>query len=75
MTRSYKKTPVFGWCSGSSQKRGKVRCNRLFRRISKYLLHIGKDGLHKTREVIDQWDLGYDGKWYNTEATKKQMRK
>lgn len=61
MTRSRKKNPVETHI-GTSQKRGKQKCNRTFRRESKAALLTDKLLPIRLREVMDQWNLGGDGK-------------
>lgn len=61
MTRSRKKNPVETYI-GTSQKRGKQKCNRLFRRECKAALLTDKLLPIRLREVMDQWNLGGDGK-------------
>ena len=63
MSRSWKRTPVTCWI-GNSQKRGKRMCNRLFRRIERQAVCAKQFDLlpHQPKEVMDQWDLGGDGK-------------
>lgn len=64
MTRSRKKIAAGTNCVCKSQKYGKQNCNRRFRRKEHRLLNHGKcDNLpHNPREIIDEWDLGGDGK-------------
>lgn len=61
MGRSYKKNPVVNYV-GQSQKRGKQMCNRMFRRISKATLWSDKLLPVRPREILNEWDLGGDGK-------------
>lgn len=79
MSRSVKKNPVTTFVVCKSQKAGKVECNRRFRRIAKAWLKCGRTLPVRTREVMDQYDLGGDGKarWfsYSDEFIKKIKRK
>ena len=61
MARSRKKNPVVTYI-GTSQRRGKQMCNRMFRRVSKTALLRDKLLPVSLREVLDEWDLGGDGK-------------
>ncbi len=61
MARSLKRSPVVSYI-GTSQKRGKRMCNRMFRRASKDALLRDKLLPIRLREVLDEWNLGGDGK-------------
>lgn len=75
MSRSRKKSPCVPWC-GTTNKKSKRICNRLFRRISKRNVLLYKEPLYRLREIIDVWDFATDGLavWYN-DLDKKWMRK
>lgn len=64
MSRSRKKIAAGTICICKSQKPGKQMCNRRFRRKERRLLNHGRYSKlpFKPREVIDEWDLGGDGK-------------
>ena len=66
MGKSRKKTPVSTWCCCKSQKRGKAICHRKFRRHERMCLATRnyEAFFFRQREVVDQWDLGGDGKYY-----------
>ena len=74
MSRSYKRTPIFGNACCDSEKEDKQLWHRAFRRKTKLAL---KSGLYLPdfREVSNPWDFGKDGKHYWPEATKKDMIK
>jgi hypothetical protein len=70
VSRSHKKTPVRGICTGDSQKGWKQESNRRERRVVKHI--IKKEGedldvcdIPLKREVSDEWDGPYDGKVYD----------
>jgi len=78
MSRSRRKTPIFG-CGGGSEKRDKQIWHKKFRHGSKQKL---KDGFEDEdysdpnfKEYSDPWIMNKDGKYYYPEATKKDMRK
>lgn len=75
MSRSYKKTPISTICGCKSQKKGKVCCNKYFRRISKIKLLQDKDPLFYKNEALNQWELGGDGKIYWTNLDKNKLIK
>ena len=69
MSRSRKKTPVHGICTGDSQKDWKRDNNRRARRVVKHAIARDGEDLEPTelpvkREVSDVWDGPYDGKHY-----------
>ena len=75
MSRSKKKKPFFTYV-GCSQKAGKVKANKRFRRLVKMRLHAGSTSLPlKSIEVTSPYDLGGDGKHFWKEADEKSMRK
>jgi len=80
MSRSRRKTKVFGITTADSEKQAKRRANRRFRRVCKlYLGDIMDDdsdsAFPEMDEVADVWDHDKDGKRYRTDATDKDMRK
>lgn len=75
MSRSRKKTPILTIACCKSQKKGKIRCNRHFRRVSKIKLSMDKDPLFNKNSSLNQWMLGGDGKMYWTKLDKKYLRK
>lgn len=76
MSRSYRKTPIFGYSCKESEKDDKRRMNRKIRRREnmKDLLDEGYLPVLKN-EAMSEWDMGKDGKHYWPQATKKDMSK
>ena len=78
MSKSKRKTKIFGNC-GKSEKKGKQLSNRAFRRKQNRLLKI-KD-LEDTllpiyrNEGLRSYELGKDGKDYWEDAPESSMRK
>lgn len=80
MSRSFKKTPVFGNCghsSRSSEKEDKRLANRRLRhRANQELQEWGEDAeLPIIREISNIWDFKHDGKHYRKNYKLKDMRK
>ena len=76
MSRSRKKHPGSTYVICESQKAGKVRASKRFRRIAKMRLAMGKEILPiKSIELTSRHDLGGDGKQYWPEADEKYYRK
>lgn len=75
MSRSYKKHPCITWTC-KSNKKDKRLANRLFRRLSKILLKMGKEPLHILKECSNPWSFAGDGlaRW-NNNLNKKFLRK
>jgi hypothetical protein len=61
MSRSKKKNPFMAICVYLSNKKDKIMANRLFRRISKHRLKLGKDPLYSLKECSDTWNFESDG--------------
>lgn len=75
MSRSKKKKPFFTYTS-HTQKAGKVKANKRFRRLVKMRLRAGSTNLPlKSIEVTSPYDLGGDGKHFWKDADEKAMRK
>lgn len=78
MARSYKKQPFFYIACGTA-KFDKMQANRMFRRITKNLLHNYKNYTVlplRLKEVSNVWCWNVDGpKYYWSEAKPKDMRK
>ena len=79
MSRSKKKTPIFG-IGASSGKDEKKICNSRFRLRSKQALINNKPFPLKQIEVYDEWGGNREGKFYNSSVLKdidswKWMRK
>ena len=75
MTRSRKRTPVFGITTAKSEKYDKRKANRRLRTKQKQAARQGNEVLPVLREVSDVWGFRKDGKRYRTKATRKEMRK
>jgi len=75
MSRSIRKTKIFGISKAETEKQDKRRWNRTFRKVSKKLIHLEKDAPVKLRGVTQVWDGAKDGRQYYHNATKKDMRK
>lgn len=78
MSRSRRKTPIFGYSSAPSDHAWKKKAARKFRRQVKTMLRDALD--HellptKGRDVINLWDVPKDGKGWFGAATPRQMRK
>jgi hypothetical protein len=69
MSRSTRKTPIFGNTTTPSDKEFKQATNRAMRRAR----NQGKDPHDK--EYGDPWNSAKDGKSYRAKAQKKDMRK
>jgi hypothetical protein len=66
MGKSRKKTPVSTICCCKSQKQGKQACHRGFRRKERMMILTGRYETlpYRQHEIMNQWDLGGDGKAY-----------
>ena len=64
MSKSRKKTPIFGHCSGS-EKEDKRIANRMFRRISKNKIQSEKfEQLPvNMNQILSLWEMSKDGKY------------
>jgi len=76
MSRSKRRTPIFGH-GGGSEKWDKREANRKLRRKSKSLLKSINENviMPLMREVSNVWSMNKDGKSYFNKATEKDMRK
>ena len=63
MSKSYKKTPIFGNCNGSDKK-DKQLSNRKFRKAIKKDLQTNSDTFSLLREVSESYTFKKDGKHY-----------
>lgn len=76
MSRSRRKTPIFGITCAESEKRDKVIANRAFRRAVRVAVAVGEDVMPHIREVSDEWGFAKDGKrYYGGWKRSKWMRK
>ena len=74
MSRSKRKTKIFGNCGGSD-KYFKAKSNRKLRRLLKENLDLEDTFAVNKREYSDIYSSKKDGKHYFAEATKKDMFK
>lgn len=81
MSRSRRKTPIFGNASGpDSEKESKHYANRKQRSRSNQMIKESKDyeelNFPIEKEIFDmEWDGRKDGKYYKLNANEKDMRK
>jgi|TARA_B110000967_G_scaffold209020_1_gene263345 hypothetical protein len=75
MSRSKKKTKIQGITTAKSEKKNKSAANRTFRRIVKKKVESEETVLPELREISNVWSFDKDGKKYNSELTKKELRK
>jgi hypothetical protein len=75
MSRSVRKTKIFGITTAISEKQDKRLWNRKFRKICKRLISVEKEAPIKIQGVTNVWDGAKDGKQYYHRAAKKDMRK
>lgn len=75
MSRSIRKTKIFGITTAETEKQDKIRWNRTFRKVCKTLIRLEKEPPVKIQGVTDVYDGAKDGRRYHTNATKKDMRK
>jgi hypothetical protein len=77
MTRSRKKTPMFGISTSVSEKADKVAAHKRERRKVRTRLRVEPDAavLPHRLEVSNVWSYAKDGKRYRKTASKKDMRK
>lgn len=75
MSRSQRKTPIFGITSTTSEKQDKRVWNKRFRRVAKTLILKSEEIPIKKQAISDVWEGGKDGKRYWKGHLKKDMRK
>jgi len=75
MSRSVRKTKIFGITTAETEKQDKRRWNRTFRKVCKKLIRLEKEAPLKLRSVTNVWDGAKDGRRYYLNATDKDMRK
>ena len=68
MSRSYRKTPIFGWTNAKSDKYDKTKANRRIRRVPQNEIPI-------INLLSNPATFQKDGKQYWPEATKKDLAK
>lgn len=74
MSRSFKKTKIFGNAS-NSDKQSKRKANRKLRKAISNVDLLETEVLPKIRDVSSTWGFAKDGKHYWAKATEKDMRK
>ncbi len=75
MSRSIRKTKIFGNANCASEKMDKRKANRVHRREVKESVNAGKQVIPEKRESSEVWSFGKDGKGYWADAPVKEMRK
>jgi hypothetical protein len=75
LSRSYRRTPIFGITTSRSEKQDKRFANRRLRRKVKSCVVTGDEELPLLREVSNVWTFDKDGKAYWSHGRKKDMRK
>lgn len=75
MSRSRRKTPIFGNTTCRSEKEDKKIANQQLRARVRDALITEEEVMPAVREVSNVWSFGKDGKNYWKDAPKKAMRK
>jgi hypothetical protein len=81
MSKSRRKTPIFGHTTTRSEKKDKRIANRMFRRITNSKIRIGlfEELPYDMDEIFNVWEMSKDGKSYwiegKTKDGGKHMRK
>jgi hypothetical protein len=78
MSRSRRKTPIFGNTTAESDAEWKAKASRKLRHKVKQHLNTTLDGdsfAGKRWDAVNPWDAPKDGKHYWTKAKPKDMRK
>lgn len=75
MSRSRKKTKIYGNTTATSERQSKIKANRKLRRLTKETLQKRKEVLPLLREVSDKWNFEKDGKTYDPDLEQKKLRK
>ena len=75
MSRSFKKTPVFGNTTAASEKNDKKRWNHRFRRRSRQCIAKGQELPTKLRAISEAHSGRKDGKHYKLNCLSSNMRK
>ncbi len=78
MSRSRRKTPIFGHTKAKSDAKWKKKAARKLRKKQKQHLEVTLDGdrfAGKRWDVENPWSAPKDGKHYWSKATPKDMRK
>lgn len=75
MSRSIRKTKIFGITSAKSEKQDKRLWNRKFRKVCKKLICQEKEAPNNIKAVTDVWSGSKDGKIFRHNIPQKYMRK
>ena len=75
MSRSRRRTPIFGITTTQSEKQYKRRANRVLRRTVRQCLQDEVEVLPLLRGVSNAWSFDKDGKAWAHDATPRDMRK
>lgn len=78
MSRSRRKTPIFGHTGAGSDAEWKAQSARTLRRKVKQHLEATLDGdgfAGKRLDVVNPWSSDKDGKFYERQPVAKDMRK
>ena len=76
MSKSFRKTPIFGNTKKESEKKDKRIANRIFRRHNRQYLPVNPDKLwDDVNQALNAYKMAKDGKNYWAEAPTKCMRK
>jgi hypothetical protein len=75
LSRSYRRTPIFGITTSRSEKQDKAFANRRLRRKVKVCLAADNEELPLLREISNVWSFDKDGKSYCLDPSAKEMRK
>lgn len=75
MSRSRRKTPIFGMTTAETEKQDKRIANRRLRAHERVALAIGADIVPTIRDVSSVWAFDKDGKRYWRQASSEDMRK
>jgi hypothetical protein len=78
MSRSRRKTPIFGFTGAASDHEWKAKASRKLRHKVKQHLKTTLDGdlfAGKRWDAVNPWSSDKDGKFYSKHAKAKDMRK
>ena len=75
MSRSRRKTPIFGMTGARSEKQDKRLANRALRRKFKESIGADAEVYPIIEDVSNVWSFEKDGKHFWPQASKKDMRK
>ena len=76
MSRSYRRTPIFGNATAASEKQDKRITSGIFRATERAQIAAGEEAvIERRREALNPWSMAKDGKNWWSRATPKDMRK